>query len=185
MRSALCLALLLACCSRKPAPDAAPSAAASSSADAREAALLAVGSEVPDVGGSTQSGERLRLRELAGKPVVVYFYPKDDSPGCTIEAEELRDLYRDIQSTGAVVVGVSTDDGDSHRAFTQKYALPFALLSDPDGGIARAFGVSRMPGGRLHRTTFVIGRDGRVKKVFREVTPKGHGAEVLAALRAL
>ena len=113
--------------------------------------------------------------------MVVYFYPKDDTPGCTVEAQEIRDLHEDIKRSGAVVIGVSTDGQASHRAFAEKHALPFLLASDESGDVARAFGVP-LKNGRSSRVTFVIGVDGTIKRAFPEVTPKGHAAELLAAL---
>lgn len=159
----------------EPRPGATPSAPA----------LLAVGMPLPAVSSSSQTGEHVNLAELRGKPVVVYFYPKDDTPGCTVEAQEIRDAWQEIQKTQAVVVGVSSDDDASHRAFAEKHALPFLLLPDPDHHIARAFGVALNEKGRTLRTSFVFGRDGRLAKVFPSVTPQGHGRELLAALEAL
>lgn len=127
------------------------------------------------------TGEQLALESLRGKPVVVYFYPKDDTPGCTVEAQEIRDLYEQLKRTGAVVIGVSTDARDSHRAFAEKHALPFLLASDEGGRIAKAFGVA-LKNGRVTRESFVIGPDGRIKRTFTQVTPKGHAAELLAAI---
>jgi len=142
---------------------------------------LAAGSSAPDVTFALHNGEQLRLASLKGKPVVVYFYPKDDTPGCTIEAQEIRDLYEQLKQTGAVVVGVSTDPADSHRAFAEKHALPFLLASDPDGSLAKAFGVP-LKNGRVSRVSFVIGADGHIQRTFPQVTPKGHAAELLAAI---
>jgi peroxiredoxin Q/BCP len=165
----------MAACSRPSTSGSAPSAAAS------VAAPLAVGSPAPDVTFALHTGEQTRLASLRGKPVVVYFYPKDDTPGCTVEAQEIRDLYAQLQKTGAVIIGVSTDAADSHRAFVQKHALPFLLASDESGEIAKAFGVA-LKNGRATRQSFVIGADGRIKRTFPQVTPKGHAAELLAAL---
>lgn len=146
--------------------------------------LLATGSPMPDVAGEAQDGQRVSLRQLVGKPVVVYFYPKDDTPGCTVEAQEIRDLWSELQSTGAVVVGVSTDDAASHRAFAEKHALPFLLLADIDHSIAKAFGVP-LKNGRAGRVSFVVGTDGRVARVFPQVNPSGHGRELLTAVQAV
>ena len=163
-------------CSR---PSDAGSAPAASAAAAQ--APLGVGAPAPDVTFALHTGERLSLASLRGKPVVVYFYPKDDTPGCTVEAQEIRDLYEQLKRTGAVVIGVSTDAADSHRAFAAKHALPFLLASDESGEIAKAFGVA-LKNGRATRESFVIGADGRIKHTFPQVTPKGHAAELLAAL---
>lgn len=146
--------------------------------------VLEVGAPLPDVSAVAHSGETVKLADLKGKPVVVYFYPKDDTPGCTVEAQEIRDLWQDIQKTSAVVVGVSSDDTDSHKAFADKYALPFLLLPDPDHRIAEAFKVP-LKNGRAARVTFVFGSDGKLAKVFPAVTPRGHGAELLTTLRSL
>lgn len=178
----VCVALLAAAtfgCSRGTAGQPAPSAAASSAPGA--AAPLAAGAVAPDVTFALHTGEKLALSSLRGKPVVVYFYPKDDTPGCTIEAQEIRDLYAQLKQTGAVVVGVSTDPLDSHRAFAEKHALPFLLASDETGDLARAFGVP-LRNGRVTRVSFVIDADGRIKRSFPAVTPKGHAAELLQAL---
>ena len=174
------LTVILAACRKAEEPPA-PKAGAGEAAS--RAGLLEVGAALPDLSARAHTGEELRLSALKGKPVVVYFYPKDDTPGCTIEAQEIRDLYSDIQGTGAVVLGVSTDGTASHKAFAEKYQLPFVLLADEERRIAEAFGVP-LKSGRASRVSFVFGKDGRVAKVFRDVKPKGHGAELLAALRA-
>lgn len=197
----LSLASLLLACERghseaaKPAPVTAETHAASpaqSSVSAgsaepqpstAEQQLLAPGSPLPDVSAVAQTGERVNLPALKGKPVVVYFYPKDETPGCTIEAEELRDLWQEIRREDAVVIGVSTDDEASHRAFAEKHALPFLLLPDPKHDIAAAFHVP-LKNERAQRTTFVFGADGRLARVFANVQPKGHGQEILSALRS-
>jgi peroxiredoxin Q/BCP len=111
----------------------------------------------------------------------VYFYPKDDTTGCTIEAQEIRDLYDDIRSAGAIVVGVSTDGQASHQAFATKYELPFFLVPDENHAVAKAFGVP-IKNGKAARVSFVLDAQGRVTKVFPKVNPTGHGAELLAAL---
>jgi peroxiredoxin Q/BCP len=178
----ICLAGLLlgsaplAC--KKPESNQVKPAATSKST---EPELLKPGSPVPDVRATSHGGEPVSLAALRGQSLVVYFYPKDDTPGCTVEAQELRDLHAEIQKSGAIVIGVSTDDAASHQAFAAKHALPFLLLPDTDGRIAAQFGVP-LNNGRARRVTFVIGKDGLVKKVFPEVRPAGHGREVLDAL---
>jgi thioredoxin-dependent peroxiredoxin len=142
---------------------------------------LPAGANAPHVTFELHTGEKLSLESLRGKPVVLYFYPKDDTPGCTIEAQEIRDLYEDLKKTNAVVVGVSTDARESHRAFADKHGLPFLLASDENGEIARAFGVP-LKNGRVSRVSFVIGADGRIRRTFAQVTPRGHAAELLAAV---
>lgn len=171
----LCALLSATGCSRSGSSLGAPSAAASTPAP------LAVGSPAPEVTFAVHTGERVSLASLRGKPVVVYFYPKDDTPGCTVEAQEIRDMYEQLKRTGAVVIGVSTDAADSHRAFAEKHQLPFLLATDSNGDIAKAFGVA-LKNGRATRQSFVIGGDGRIKRVFPQVTSKGHAAELLAAL---
>ncbi len=181
--AAATLLLLQLGCERK-APDR--SAGVSSSVVAARAPdeLLPIGAALPAATAAAHTGETLRFAELRGKPVVVYFYPKDDTPGCTVEAQEIRDLWQEIGKTGAVVVGVSTDDDASHRAFADKHALPFLLLPDTDHRLAAAFGVP-LNNGRARRVSFVFGRDGRLVRVFPSVKPQGHGRELLQALQAL
>ncbi len=130
-----------------------------------------------------QNGNQRRLAEYRGRHLVVYFYPKDDTPGCTVEGKEFRDLYDEFAALDCAIVGVSTDSIESHREFAEKHALPFTLLADPDGELARAFGVLR--DGRADRVTFVIGPDGRVRRAFRDVAPRGHAQQVLNFVRAL
>jgi peroxiredoxin Q/BCP len=165
-------------CSRGNTTEPAPAASAAAPSSP---VPLAPGAAAPAVTFALHTGEQLALESLRGKPVVVYFYPKDDTPGCTIEAQEIRDLYEQLKQTGAVVIGVSTDARDSHRAFAEKHALPFLLASDEDGRVAKAFGVA-LKNGRVTRESFVIGADGRIKRTFPQVTPKGHAAELLAAI---
>ena len=143
-------------------------------------APLAVGAKAPSITVKAHTGQSLELAKL-GKPAVVYFYPKDDTPGCTIEAQEIRDLWTQIEGSGAIVVGVSTDGEASHQAFAEKYDLPFFLVPDESHAIAKAFGV-QIKNGKAARVSFVLDASGRVTKVFPKVTPKGHGAELLAAL---
>ncbi len=174
--SALLLAFSASC---QKADEPAPAGSASKT---ETEAPLAVGAPLPTITATAHTGEQVAFADLKGKPVVVYFYPKDDTKGCTIEAEEIRDLYSEIKGTGAVVLGVSTDGADSHKAFADKYQLPFLLLPDEDHRIAKAFGVP-LKLGRASRMSFVFGRDGRVIKTFTKVTPQGHGGELLAALK--
>ncbi len=163
------------------APSAAPAVSAASAEPA--ATLLAVGTEVPDVSAVAQDGKTVHLRALKGKPVIVYFYPKDDTTGCTIEAKGIRDQYKDLDSR-ATVLGVSTDTQDSHKAFADKYSLPFKLLDDSSHTLVTAFGVP-VSSGHAKRVTFVIDKDGKVSKVFPNVNPSGHAQELLEALKAL
>ena len=145
----------------------------------------------PDFTLQTDTGDSLTLSDLRGKPVVLYFYPKDDTPGCTTQACEFRDAFPKFNSQGAVILGVSPDDVESHRRFKEKFSLPFTLLSDVDHEVAESYGVWKeksMFGNRywgVDRTTFVIGPDGAVAKEFRQVKPEGHAEEVRAVLEEL
>ena len=145
--------------------------------------LLAVGADVPDVAAPAQDGKVVHLRELKGRPVVVYFYPKDDTPGCTIEAKGIRDQYAELNSR-AVVLGVSADSLGSHKAFAAKYDLPFLLLDDTNHALSTAFGVP-VSSGHAKRVTFVIDAAGKVRKVFPNVNPDGHAQELIEALKTL
>jgi len=150
--------------------------------------MIEPGSVAPPFSLPATDGETVSLKALRGKPVVLYFYPKDDTSGCTTEACEFRDHWREVQAAGAVVLGVSPDGVPSHEKFRAKFRLPFPLLADTDHAVAEAYGAwgeKNMYGRKYQgilRTTFVIGPDGRVARVFRKVKPRGHAAEVLAAL---
>jgi peroxiredoxin Q/BCP len=165
-----------------PSATAVPSAAAVPSAEPAST-LLAVGTEVPDVSAVAQDGKTVHLRALKGKPLVVYFYPKDDTTGCTIEAKGIRDQYKELKHLAAVF-GVSTDTQDSHKAFADKYSLPFKLLDDSSHTLVTAFGVP-VSSGHAKRVTFVIDKTGKIAKVFPNVNPDGHATELLEALKAL
>jgi peroxiredoxin Q/BCP len=151
--------------------------------------MVKEGVQAPDFELTSDSGETVRLSGLRGKPVVLYFYPKDDTPGCTAQACGIRDVYGELEREGAVVLGVSPDDEASHEQFKRKYSLPFTLLADPDHGVSEAYGVwgERTYMGRtylgIERSTFVIAPDGTVKKAMRKVKPDTHADQVLAALR--
>jgi thioredoxin-dependent peroxiredoxin len=132
--------------------------------------------ELPD-----QFGQVRRLADFRGSNVVLYFYPKDDTPGCTVEGKEFRDLHGQFLAFDCVVVGASTDAVESHRAFAEKHALPFTLLADTRGELARAFGV--LNGARADRATFVLDRDGRIVRAFLDVTPRGHAQHLLNFVR--
>ncbi|HET6945633.1 MAG TPA: thioredoxin-dependent thiol peroxidase [Gaiellaceae bacterium] len=150
--------------------------------------MIEEGTEAPDFELTTDRGERVKLSELRGKPVVLYFYPKDDTPGCTTQACGIRDAYGEFERAGAVVLGVSPDDEASHVKFRNKYDLPFTLLADTDHAVAEQYGVwgEKKYRGRTYegvkRSTFVIDADGKVTKVMRDVKPATHADEVLAAL---
>lgn len=150
--------------------------------------MLKEGRKAPAFSLPDENGATVSLADFAGKKVVVYFYPKDDTPGCTKEACGFRDNYQAILDKGAVVIGISADDAASHATFKNKYELPFYLLSDPEKTTIAAFGAwgeKKMYGKSYEgilRTTFVIGEDGTVIKAFPKVKPDEHAAEVLALL---
>ena len=150
--------------------------------------MVEEGKTAPDFELASDTGERVSLSSFRGKPVVLYFYPKDDTPGCTTQACGVRDVYADFRGRGAVVLGVSPDDEASHVKFKEKYSLPFTLLADPDHAVAEKYGVwkERNLYGKksmgIERSTFVIDADGQVAKVMRRVKPDTHAADVLAAL---
>jgi peroxiredoxin Q/BCP len=151
--------------------------------------VVAEGELAPDFALTSDGGSEVRLSELRGRPVVLYFYPKDDTPGCTTQACGIRDAYGEFEQAGAVVLGVSPDDERSHVKFKKKYELPFTLLADPDHAVAEKYGAwgEKTYMGRTYlgvkRSTFVIAGDGTVKKVFPNVKPATHADDVLAALR--
>jgi thioredoxin-dependent peroxiredoxin len=153
--------------------------------------MLKAGDKAPPFALPSNEGRAVRLEDLRGKPVVLYFYPKDDTPGCTKEACSFRDAWSEIQETGAVLLGVSPDDAASHEKFRAKYRLPFPLLSDPDHAVADAYGAwgEKSMYGRKYegilRTTFLIDGTGVVRRVFEKVRPDGHADEVLAAVQQL
>jgi len=178
MKSLLVVACLLAC-----APGACAKSEPPKGAVASPDGLVAEGSPAPPIDAVAHTGEHVSLAALRGKPVVLYFYPKDDTSGCTKEACEIRDAWQRFQEMGAVVLGVSTDDNASHTAFADKYKLPFLLLPDPGGAIAKAYGVP-LRIGLAKRVTFLIDRKGNISKVFPDVNPTGHASEILAALSA-
>lgn len=148
----------------------------------------AKGDRAPDFELPDQDGTPIRLQDLRGRKVLLYFYPKDDTSGCTRQACDLRDAIEEVDSRGAVVLGVSPDPVDSHRKFRDKYGLPFPLLADTDHRVAEAYGVwaeKTMYGRRYwgnERTTFLIDEDGRIEQVFEKVKPDAHLDQVLEAL---
>ena len=150
--------------------------------------MLKEGDKAPAFTLTDENGAKVSLSDFKGKKVVVYFYPKDDTPGCTKEACSFRDSYDDILAKGAVVIGISQDNEASHGKFKNKYDLPFYLLSDPDREAITAFGAwgeKQMYGKSYEgilRSTFVIGEDGTVLKAWPKVKPEEHAAEVLSAL---
>jgi len=150
---------------------------------------LKIGDKAPDFSLKTESGSTVSLKSLKGTQVVLYFYPKDDTPGCTKEACGFRDSIKAIEKADAVVLGVSMDAADSHAKFIKKYGLPFPLLCDEGGAVSKAYGVYKKKSlyGRtywgIERSTFIIDGNGRLKAIFRKVKVDGHVAEVQTALR--
>jgi peroxiredoxin Q/BCP len=150
--------------------------------------MIEEGSPAPDITLTSDSGEEVTLSDLRGSPVVLYFYPKDDTPGCTVEACGFRDAYPELEQRGAVVLGVSPDNEASHVKFKEKFSLPFTLLADPEHQVADEYGVwgeKKFAGKTYHgvkRSTFVIDAEGNVAKVMHNVKPDGHPEQVLAAL---
>jgi thioredoxin-dependent peroxiredoxin len=143
------------------------------------------GAVAPDFVLPDQDGNEVRLADLRGRWVVVYFYPADDTPGCTAESCSFRDSHEDFVDAGAVVVGISGDSVESHRAFAAKHRLPFTLLADTEGEVRRSFGVSKSFGLLPGRETYVIDPEGIVRKVFSsQFRPTRHIDEALAAIRA-
>ena len=175
-----------------------PDASRAQGGDSKEAtvpapaasALPAVGQVAPDFTLPSTTGKPITLSHLKGRTVVLYFYPKDETPGCTKEACDFRDRTADLEQAGVVVLGVSNDDLKSHLHFKEKEKLPFPLLADVDASVSTLYGVAgkqsvlgiKYPG--IQRTTFVIGRDGRIARVWPKVSVNGHVAEVLEFVRA-
>lgn len=149
---------------------------------------LKEGDPAPPFAAESTDGQICCLGDLQGRSVILYFYPKDDTPGCTKEACGFRDTYAAIQRAGAVLLGVSPDSVKSHVKFAGKFKLPFPLLADTDHAIAEAYGVwgEKTFMGRkylgVHRTTFLIGPDGQIQKIWPDVKPEVHAAEVIASL---
>jgi peroxiredoxin Q/BCP len=152
--------------------------------------VVTEGEPAPDFSLESDTGEPVGLSAFRGKPVVLYFYPKDDTPGCTAQACGIRDTYADFETAGAVVLGVSPDSVKRHARFKEKYGLPFTLLADPEHEVAERYGVwgEKRYMGRtymgINRTTFVISPDGTVAKVMPNVKPDSHAGDVLSALAA-
>jgi peroxiredoxin Q/BCP len=150
--------------------------------------VVSEGEPAPDFTVTTDAGERVSLSDFRGRPVVLYFYPKDDTPGCTAQARGIRDAYEEFERAGAVVLGISPDDQAAHVKFKDKYSLPFTLLADPEHEVAERYGTwgEKRYMGRTYwgvsRTTFLVAADGTIAKVFHEVKPDEHADDVLAAL---
>ncbi|MBD2464068.1 peroxiredoxin [Oscillatoria sp. FACHB-1407] len=142
---------------------------------------LSVGTKAPDFTVKDTNGNTVKLSDYAGKTVVLYFYPKDDTPGCTKEACSFRDYYADYQGKDITVFGVSMDDEASHQRFTEKFSLPFPLLADVNGELTKAYDVDG--GGYSKRVTYVIGGDGSIIKVYNSVKTETHATDILADLK--
>ena len=153
--------------------------------------MVSEGKPAPEFTLEDDAGETVSLSDLRGKPVVLYFYPKDDTPGCTAQACGIRDAYGEFEQAGAVVLGVSPDRVSKHVKFKEKYDLPFTLLADPEHEVAERYGVwgEKKYMGRSYmgvsRTTFVIAPDGTVAEVMENVKPDSHADDVLASLAAI
>src|SRR6266542_2791798 len=146
--------------------------------------MVEEGGPAPDFELTSDSGEKVRLSSFRGSPVVLYFYPKSDTPGCTRQACGIRDVYGEFQQRGAVVLGVSADKEAAQAKFKSKYNLPFTVLADPDHEAGKAYGVEKPDSKYFERSTFVIDPEGNVAKVMRNVKPDDHADKVLAALEA-
>jgi peroxiredoxin Q/BCP len=150
---------------------------------------IAEGQPAPTFSLASDTGETVALEDLRGTPVVLYFYPKDDTPGCTAQACGIRDAWGEFEQAGALVLGVSADDEASHAKFRAKYDLPVTLLADTDHEVSDAYGVwgEKSYAGKtymgIHRSTFVIDADGNLAKIFLNVKPAEHADQVLEALR--
>ena len=191
MRALLPMLFLVACAKEQsttttgttPATD--PSAVTSASATAAPTTAAPVevveGKPTPPFSVTASDGTKIDSAARKGKPIVLYFYPKDETPGCTTEACSFRDAWERLAKTGVVMVGVSTDSDESHKAFAEHHKLPFHLVSDPDGKLAKTFGVP-LNGTHMSRQTIVIGADGNVKRIYRTVDVTKHAAEISADL---
>jgi len=159
--------------------------------DEKMSAIPSEGSKAPAFSALDGDGNKVSLSGLKGGTVVLYFYPKDDTPGCTVEAKEFRDAAADFVKAGATVLGISPDDAAAHCKFTKKFELNFPLLCDTDHAIAQKYGLwveKSMYGKKfwgVQRATFLIAADGKIARVWPKVKPEGHAAEVLAAVKAL
>jgi len=146
--------------------------------------------DVIDFEALNESGEPVKLSNFRGKPVVLFFYPKADTPGCTVEACEFRDSFGDLQAAGVTVLGISRDKASAQKKFKEKFSLPYTLLADPEQTVCKQFDVIKAktmygkPVTGIERSTFVFDKDGKLIHEMRKVTPAGHAAEILALLKA-
>lgn len=163
------------------APPATTASGADRAAPATTSADLTIGQPAPDFSATDQDGKPVHLADLKGHPVVVYFYPKDETPGCTHEACSFRDAWVNLQKKGVIVIGVSADTAESHKAFAKNHQLPFVLVSDPKGEIAAKYGVpmeSAKGMTYIKRQSFVVAPDGTLKKIYRKVDVTVHAQEI-------
>ncbi len=149
--------------------------------DPPQPALLAPGTPAPAVNATAHNGEKVDLAKLRGSYVVLYWYPKDDTTGCTKQACDIRDNWDKLKKAGVKVYGVSTQDNTSHQAFADKYKLPFPLIPDVNGELAKKFGIPVVDG-KARRMTYLIGKDGKVMHVWPKAATTGHAAEILAVI---
>jgi thioredoxin-dependent peroxiredoxin len=188
--SVVVLALLPLGCSRSPSTSGNPpqSSAAPTKTTAGPTTSsplpLRPGSPAPRFAVTAHNGEKVSLEGLRGKVIVLYFYPKDGTPGCTTEAKEFRDQYTSFHAKNAVVLGVSSDDNASHEDFAEELGLPFLLLPDPEGALRSAYGVGSFLG-ISSRVTFIIDREGKIRHIYPKVDPKSHAREVLRVVEGL
>ena len=168
--------------SATPAPPATENAASSPGASG---GMLAAGTEAPDLQGKDANGQPVRLHDRRGKVSIVYFYPKDGTPGCTKEACAFRDTFDRFNRRGVTIFGVSRDDEASHAKFRAEHSLPFPLVADPEGTVQKAYGVPDKLPGLAARVTFLVAADGRIAKVWPDVDPAVHADEVFQAIEAL
>jgi thioredoxin-dependent peroxiredoxin len=173
---AVILGAALSGCGRAPQDQGSPEAA--------PAQPLAVGAAAPDLVGTNADGSKQRLSQVEGEFAVVYFYPKDDTPGCTKEACAFRDAFDKYKAAGVTIFGVSRDSEESHRKFRKNHSLPFPLVADESGDVQRAYGVPSKMGTMAARMSFLVGRDGKITRVWPDVDPGVHAVEVLAAVEA-
>jgi len=149
------------------------------------------GNKAPDFNLHSSNGGNIALKDLKGKNVVVYFYPKDNTPGCTVEACGLRDSFKEIEKLNTVILGISPDSLGSHENFINKFQLPFLLLADENKKMCQVYGVwveKSMYGKKymgVARTTFIIDKNGKIAKIFEKVKPEGHNQEIISALKLL
>ena len=180
----LFLVMMLVACGGSQAPAKTETSTTTATAPAAE---VVVGKPAPAFSVVASDGAKIDSAELKGKPIVLYFYPKDETPGCTTEACAFRDAWEKLQKSGVVLVGVSVDTDESHRAFAEHHKLPFHLVSDPKMELAKKFGVSSKFIDKLNaniemRETIVIGKDGNVLKIYRSVDPSKHADEIASDL---